>query len=144
MRLQPLFLSGLLSLILAVGFNTSQAQNSINEEYCRPLCINDQQLLAPITLVSANLNNDCLHLVVEYSGGCLRHKFCLGWNGALAESLPPQAFLYVQHKDPGDPCDAIVTQHLYFDVSKIQEKPYKHIILNVIGSNKTISLNYTY
>ena len=131
--------------LFALALLPTDAFSQNAEVACSPLCISDRNVSPdPISIVSASLVGDCLKLTVQYSGGCGDHKVCLFWNGALAESLPPQAFLYLLHKDLGDPCDGIVTRELSYDVSTIQESPYNLILLQVIAGGQTITIPYNY
>jgi len=146
MKKIPFLLMGVLftlSLFFS-GFTTSDVL-SAEDITCRALCVSDQTSGPdPITINSATLNGDCLDLVVQFSGGCVEHRFCLNWAGVLAESAPPQAFLYLVHDDNNDPCDNIVTRHLYFDVGSTQDPGGHLTILKVNDGSQTYTISYSY
>lgn len=87
----------------------------------------------------ADMFANCLYLEVSYGGGCLADELQLRWNGSLAESLPPQAFLTLWHDDFNDPCDAIEDTALLFDLSVLQAgSSYETILINVFGLDSTL------
>jgi|GEM_PF-1401623 len=78
---------------------------------------------------NVGLNGNCLEVEFQYGGGCAEHEIQLVWNGALAESFPPQAWLKVIH-DNQDPCDALLTKTYSYDLSEAFTKP---VILHLDG-----------
>lgn len=67
-----------------------------------------------------NPNSDDLVLRVSYGGGCFEHSFSLEWDGTIMKSNPPIAPLrLVDTSDERDPCKAIRTKDLYFDLSSL-------------------------
>lgn len=132
-------------MFLALSLTPFYGQSQSSEEACSNLCISNVNTpIDPINIISASTSNNCLRITAQYSGGCDQHKVCLAWNGALAESFPPQAFLYLVHRDPGDPCDGIVTRYLSYDLTALQDKSYNHIILRIRDGNQQITLPYYY
>ncbi|MBU8922657.1 MAG: hypothetical protein KOO63_12635 [Bacteroidales bacterium] len=99
----------------------------------------DQLQRDPVTIHGAEIDGDILMLTVTFSGGCGRHRFKLFMQPAFMESYPVQTNLYLQHTDLGDPCDAILSKDVSFDIQNISEL-YRdmyggrdEIILNVFG-----------
>lgn len=86
---------------------------------------------------SVNVIGSTIEIMVQYAGGCNRHKFSLFTTGLLKESFPPQLDLILSHDADGDECKAIVTDTLLFDLSSLFSiaEDYEEIILNVIDYN---------
>jgi hypothetical protein len=93
----------------------------------------------PVAVVGASISDDTLTVSARYSGGCIEHWFKLYMQRVFLESNPVQANLYLSHIDGGDPCDALITEDLVFDVRKIAELyydqygEYDDIVLNIYG-----------
>jgi hypothetical protein len=67
------------------------------------------------------ISGDLLTITVEYSGGCADHAFTLHALGCFLESWPLQSEIILVHDDPDDPCDAVVTEELVFDLVPLNE-----------------------
>jgi len=91
----------------------------------------------PETIQKIDLSGDLLTITVEYSGGCDDHVFSLHAGACVLESWPPQSDIYLVHDDPGDPCDAIVTEELVFDLVPLK-KTYRE---DLQGRSRTLVLN---
>lgn len=94
----------------------------------------------PFTLKHVSLEGAIMKLGVNYSGGCHSHEFRLFMSPPVfQESFPVQAKLWLQHENDDDPCDAIVSDELAFDISPILDLYRKQygkdapIRLNVFG-----------
>ena len=83
---------------------------------------------------------NCLYMEVQYSGGCLPHdSLVLRWNGALAESFPPQAYLSLWHSNLGDLCEAIEDTALVFDLAALNPGgTYETIIVHLAGHEQPL------
>ena len=68
-------------------------------------------------------DGDALALSLTYGGGCADHSFKLCYSQAFQESLPVQTRLWVvdQATTP-DPCLALITKPVVFDLSPIREQ----------------------
>ena len=75
----------------------------------------------PITILDASLAGDTLTLSVEHGGGCVAHGYNSCWDGSFAESDPVQTWLSLSHEDNDDPCEAIVTRELVFDLTPMRD-----------------------
>ena len=74
----------------------------------------------PFSLKHVSLEGTIIRLDVNYSGGCHSHDFRLFMSPPVfQESFPVQAKLWLQHEDDDDPCDAIVSDEVAFDISPI-------------------------
>jgi hypothetical protein len=60
--------------------------------------------------------DDKLTVTVQYTGGCERHDFDLRWDGSYLESFPPQVLMRLVHNSNSDPCEALPTEELKFDM----------------------------
>lgn len=93
----------------------------------------------PVSVISGTISGDMLTVKASHSGGCREHDFKLFMRPVFMESYPVQANLFLQHIDPDDPCDAIITEDVSFDIRPIAELyregygGYDDIILNVYG-----------
>ena len=91
----------------------------------------------PFGLDTVFVAGDVMHLKVVYSGGCHDHEFELHMSPAtFMESLPVQANLYLYHEDLDDPCDAIVSVDLTFDL-----RPIGHLYELMYDEPAAIQLN---
>lgn len=94
-------------------------------------------------LQMVNVVNNCLHLIVSYSGGCANHNFEMRWNGALMESMPPQAQLILYHNGNQDPCDAVLSEHLFYDLNELDPThSYETIIVHLQNYANPLSFHH--
>lgn len=76
----------------------------------------------PYDIEGASIAEDRLLVTVSAGGGCEDHDWTLCWpDGSFAESEPVQARMEIQHDDHDDPCDAIITEDLDFDLVPLKE-----------------------
>jgi hypothetical protein len=74
---------------------------------------------APFELREARFVGNEIELTVAYSGGCMEHGFRLLADEVVALSYPPQLGVYVIHDDPGDDCEAYLTEVRRIDASPL-------------------------
>lgn len=99
----------------------------------------------PISGLSASINGDCIELKVTYSGGCKAHRFDLEWNGAHAESMPPQVNLNLVHSNGGDICRELKNEKLSYDLHNIRYRGVGQVIINLTAEGVPLQrANYTY
>lgn len=103
----------------------------------------------PIYLKSAEINGDCLKLVLQYAGGCTTHQIDLARITPKCGTppLPPVTF-EIRHDAKGDGCKALIMKELSFDISGIREsgKTQVDFILrtNTSGGTNEMTLTYKY
>jgi hypothetical protein len=91
----------------------------------------------PYRLDRVSIDDHVINITVTYSGGCKNHYFQLFMSpAAFMESYPAQANLYLRHFADFDPCDAIVTRDLAFDL-----QPVAHLYELMYGDLDPIRLN---
>ena len=98
-------------------------------------------------IVSAEMIDDCLKLVVSYSGGCGIHEFLL-----YAEPLPAfdvyQGLLSLAHYGHGDACKALVRDTVSFDLTSLQQSSANHSRLSLTKTDNregsVIYIDYYY
>jgi len=73
-----------------------------------------------VDIVDVSVVGDSLSVSVRYGGGCANHAFVLLAGTAWMESYPVQLRLRVAHDAKGDPCDALFTRELRFDLTPIR------------------------
>lgn len=78
--------------------------------------------LDPLFVTDAAIVGDELHVGVEYSGGCEEHLVGSCWDESFAESEPVQAFVTITHESNDDPCEAIESQMLDFDLTPLRDE----------------------
>jgi hypothetical protein len=72
-------------------------------------------------LDSLRIEGDHLRFRVSYGGGCAAHDFKLVAWGGWMESFPVQVRAFLSHDGKNDPCDAIVTRALSFDLRPLKK-----------------------
>jgi len=73
-----------------------------------------------LILRADSLQNPLLVLEVEFGGGCRDHEFDLVAWGGWMESFPVQVNVQLAHEDFDDPCDALITKTLRFDLAPLK------------------------
>ncbi len=126
---------------LSVLMSWSACQHPIQLPECVPMTMSSETETGNYWLSEVLIAESCLFVQLSHGGSCAEHSYELRWNGALAESMPPQAFLVLWHGDPGDPCDAIIQQNLFFDLGPLLAEPYEQIIVHVSGWEESLLLN---
>jgi hypothetical protein len=89
----------------------------------------------PLAIQNVQISGDDLSITVSYSGGCKDHSFILFVSSAFMKSKPVQAELFLSHEDHDDPCDAIITETIYFDLTRL-----KHIYQERYGMSGSMYL----
>jgi len=88
-------------------------------------------------LRDASIDGSALHAIVVSGGGCREHGYSLTMTPAtFMESYPVQANIYLRHDDHDDPCDAIVTDSVVFDLT-----PILQLYRQMYGPSGQINLN---
>ena len=90
---------------------------------------------------SAEIDGNCLKMVVRYGGGCEIVDFQLYDAAAIMESFPIQRNIRLSLED-NDNCKALVTQELMYDLTPLQVEGYSTIILNLQGYSESLTYNY--
>ena len=110
-----------------------------------PVIINaDEYQNAPndaLEIVNVQIEGDCLVIRFE-SGGCDGNSWGIKLidSEAIMESYPPQRNLRLSLKNE-EPCDAIVTKEMAFNVSNLRLE-YDKIILNITNSGDQVVYEY--
>lgn len=93
-----------------------------------------------VVIEAAGLKGDKLIIDVRYGGGCVpQHTFQLNWDGSFLKSNPAQAVLELSHNANGDPCRALLSERLQFDLSVIIENPSQYILHVTSGATEIIA-----
>lgn len=74
----------------------------------------------PVTIISAVVKGDTLELWASYGGGCRAQSFLLLSDAAWMESYPVQVGVRLARDDQDDPCDALLSRMLRFDLSPLK------------------------
>ena len=73
-----------------------------------------------VMILGAAVKGDSLEMDVSFGGGCRGHTFLLLADGAWRESNPVQTGLRLAHESNNDPCDALLTRVLKFDLTPLK------------------------
>lgn len=73
--------------------------------------------LGGLKIEGAELAGRTLKIDVSYSGGCRTHTFAAAAPPQFFSSDPPQLGVFLRHEGGDDPCLAIVSETLTFDVT---------------------------
>ncbi len=116
----------ILALLLSACRSGQQATGSENEKQtasiydCKSLILSDVPFRELKTdyfeLLTARIEEDCLQVVVSYSGGCGTVDFSLYHTQQIMKSMPPQTNIFLSLND-NDPCRELVQDTLWFDLS---------------------------
>lgn len=89
------------------------------------------------SITRATIENASLYIVVASGGGCREHEYALMMTPAtFMESFPVQANIYLRHDAKDDPCDAIVTDSVVFDL-----RPIVTLYQQMYGPSGQVNLN---
>lgn len=93
----------------------------------------DAYLLGDLTI-----EGSVLHAQVSAGGGCKQHSFSVCWDGAVADSAPPQARLDLAYNAHGDPCDAQVNHDVQIDLASLPDWLERPVVFHVTGAGGQI------
>lgn len=88
----------------------------------------------PVIIHEASVNDDCLYLKVEYSGGCRNHYFNLVKINE-DDYEKDTAVLELRHDANGDVCEAALSKDLQFSLVSLKTSDYKRLIFKAILEN---------
>lgn len=102
-----------------------------------------------VTVDSATVSGDTLHLLVRYGGGCRTHRFALLLGKAFMESHPVQVHVRLAHDADGDMCRALLSKTLSFDLTPLKTA-YREsygpgaatIVMNLVGHGRSIRYSF--
>ena len=161
----PIFISLVaLLLLLTITQCSDNSDSSVNAVIIgggNNSVLGDQDSLSPViitdvwprafSLLEVAVDDGIMTAKVQYSGGCKEHFFV--WfvsRAGFRESDPVQAYLCVRVSSEPDPCDAIITETVYFDLTPIADLYLAHygtldeIVLNVyeFGTDNKLVVSY--
>lgn len=103
----------------------------------------------PLVVESAVIDGDSLLVGVQFGGGCEQHELGFCWDGAFAESDPVQVWTQISHESFDDPCDALLSLQLNFDLVPLKtawQQSYQQqsgtIVIHLAGAAE--ALNYSF
>ena len=134
-----------LTIILLASCNTSKkVANNIDstDNFCEAMTFNsttvDNISTDYYSIDTLFIENDCLNIWVSYSGGCGDSDFKLYFSNIVNHSDIPRTSLLLQLIN-NDPCQAIVQQKLYYNLSFFDEyKLNTGILLELSGTDKSV------
>ena len=88
----------------------------------------------PLDISGPEISGDILHVGISYGGGCREHEIqAVAWSGWM-ESNPVQVRVILAHEDHDDPCDAVVTRSLAFDLGSLKRTYQQSYGINPAGA----------
>lgn len=87
------------------------------------------------------IKDNCLEIIVSFSGGCEEHFLdfaAIGWE----KSDPPQVEAAIIH-DNQDPCEAILRDTIEFDLFDLKYENNNELVINLEGWDEPILHSYT-
>ncbi len=98
-----------------------------------------------VEIDSVSIENDVITFKVTYGGGCAEHDFILANFGGFMESWPVQTKVLLSHDDHDDPCDALETRQIKFNLTPLKilyKTQYPNtdgiIVLQIIGPETSL------
>jgi hypothetical protein len=73
-----------------------------------------------MTVDSAVIESHHLRVFSTHGGGCETHEFAAVASGGWMESSPVQINVYIAHESRDDPCRALLSPQLRFDLSPLR------------------------
>lgn len=86
---------------------------------------------------SLYIKDQCMEVVVNYSGGCGESEFKLYYTNRIMESMPPKTVLYLTFED-NDPCRSIVRKGLKFSLEPFKRFDDGGIYFKIYGTDKSV------
>lgn len=97
-----------------------------------------------IMLSGATFDRSTNQLVIDinYGGGCFPHLFSLEWDGLSLESFPPQYNFNLVDLNDEDPCKALLSAQLRFDIATPGIQLDRPAVINLVtaGSGRQIQV----
>ncbi|MEM1408509.1 MAG: hypothetical protein AAGG59_17125 [Bacteroidota bacterium] len=91
----------------------------------------------PFDLLRVSIVAKTLKIEVSYGGGCREHIFELVWPEVITTVFPPDIAVKLTHESNDDPCFAIITETLEFDLDAsgldLSEKAIEEMRITVIN-----------
>ena len=72
----------------------------------------------PFQLLEVAIEDQLLKIEVSYGGGCEEHDFQVIWPEVITAGFPPDFSVVLNHQGNNDPCFAIITEVLEFDIDQ--------------------------
>jgi len=137
----------LFGIAILLFFGISCSKETLNfEGDCRDIHFNDDWYEngiedAGTAILSYYIDDNCLFIEVQYSGGCDEHDIQMAANGWI-KTNPVQVDARLIH-DNQDLCDALLTEEISFDLLSIRYSDSSKIIVNLKGVDEQINHTYT-
>ena len=112
---------------------------------CEPVTINEASFTNAhaddFDFVDIGVNGDCMEITIRYGGGCGTIQPKLIDAGIVMYSNPPQRNIKLAFQD-NDPCEAVMSKILYYDIRPIRVDGTSTIHLNVVGWPEPVLYEY--
>ncbi len=109
-KLAPLF-----ALLLLVS--ACRKDDLFSNADCKPFTTVEPTLNAFTEIRAGKVVDDCMQLIVNYSGCSADHEFDLYWDGGVTPTPPGTVQMVLHQLKEGIICQAYLTDTLYFDLS---------------------------
>lgn len=91
-------------------------------------------------IIEFDFQKNCLQLTLSYGGGCEEHKIDLAAIGWI-KTDPPRVEARIIH-DNRDPCDALLTETILFDLEPLRYAENPELIIEIEGLDQLIKHQY--
>ena len=127
-----LYYSCLATLIVATSCDKKDTKINSDSRCLAPhIAMHDGTIGNDYDFKTVAVEEDCLAIFLQYSGGCETHDFELRWDESVNLSLPPIIQLVLWHNANGDQCEAYLADSLFFDLLPIQQATTNEIIIRL-------------
>jgi hypothetical protein len=115
----------------------------IRKADCQPYTTVEPTLNAGTSIASGKIVDDCMQLIVNYSGCSANHPFELYWDGEFSTTDAGDVEMVLYQIKDGVVCDAYITDTLYFDLSALRQAGSDvHNITVTTGPSSSITLPF--
>ena len=99
----------------------SKEERLIRKADCQPYTTVEPALNAGSSILSGKILDDCMQLIVQYSGCHPDHPFELYWDGEFSATTPDNVEMALHEIFEGITCARSIIDTLYFDLSGLQQ-----------------------
>lgn len=102
----------------------------------------------PITVLGVDIGMECMHMTLQYGGGCAEHQVDLALilPDCGTPPLPPPTF-EIRHDARNDACDALITKDYSFDLTALRVEGQNSVDFILVARNadgQMTGTTYTY
>ena len=132
-------LAPMIAVLLLLG--ACRKDDPFRNADCQPYTTVEPILNAFTEIRAGKVVDDCMQLIVNYTGCSANHEFDLYWDGGLSTTNPATVTMVLHQLKEGIVCQAYLTDTIYFDLGGLAEAaPGLDSITVTTGDYSTITL----